>query len=311
MKPQLLILIGPPASGKSTFAKQYIAQERERFLKLNEPYNSTVIVSRDSIREAISDTYHLNDEVFVDKIHSSIIYTALNENRNVILDSTNCDINKLKALINKFKVVFNIELKFMEEFSLKELIRRENDRNRSFVVPEKVIEKFYGKFLKCYHKKDELENLTILIDTDNVTETTIKFNAIIVDIDGTVALNTSGRSFMDSEAVINDTPNIEVCELINNLSRSKYEKLIFLSGRTEKSRTHTIEWLSRYFKDFSLFMRANGDYRTDAIVKYELYKTHVENTHNVLLWIDDRDQVVQMVRNSLNITCLQVNYGNF
>ena len=63
-----------------------------------------------------------------------------------------------------------------------------------------------------------------------------------------------------------------------------------------------------YYSD--LFMRADGDYRADSIVKEEIYHDKIEPVYNVLLVLDDRDSVVKMWR-SLGLTCLQVAEGNF
>ena len=58
-------------------------------------------------------------------------------------------------------------------------------------------------------------------------------------------------------------------------------------------------------------MRASGDTRKDSIVKKELYEKHIKNKYYVSFWLDDRNQVVDMVRKELGLLCLQVYYGDF
>ena len=40
------------------------------------------------------------------------------------------------------------------------------------------------------------------------------------------------------------------------------------------------------------FMRADGDFRQDAIIKTEIYKNEIEPSFEILFCIDDRKQVV-------------------
>jgi hypothetical protein len=58
-------------------------------------------------------------------------------------------------------------------------------------------------------------------------------------------------------------------------------------------------------------MRPEGDNRKDSIVKRELFDTHVRNKFYIDFVLDDRDQVVDMWRNDLGLTCLQVDWGDF
>ena len=57
-------------------------------------------------------------------------------------------------------------------------------------------------------------------------------------------------------------------------------------------------------------MRKTGDNRKDAIVKREIYETHIKDKYQVDYVLYDRNQVVEMWR-SLGLTCLQVADGDF
>jgi hypothetical protein len=59
-----------------------------------------------------------------------------------------------------------------------------------------------------------------------------------------------------------------------------------------------------------LFMRKNGDYRKDAIIKKEIFDNNIRGKFNIDFALDDRNQCCEMWR-SLGLTCLQVANGDF
>ena len=85
-------------------------------------------------------------------------------------------------------------------------------------------------------------------------------------------------------------------------------KLYYYQSTTEKYTKFLQKYKVPYHK---LYMRETNDKRKDYIVKRELYEKYVKPYYSILFWLDDRDQVVDMVRTRLNLTCFQVNYGAF
>lgn len=84
-----------------------------------------------------------------------------------------------------------------------------------------------------------------------------------------------------------------------------------LPGRNGKFRSITEEWLTKnniVYQD--LYMRLEGDFRKDVIIKSEIYENNIKNKVNVLFVLDDRNQVVDFWR-SQGLTCLQVAEGEF
>ena len=74
----------------------------------------------------------------------------------------------------------------------------------------------------------------------------------------------------------------------------------------------TKDWLSNNNIDYDAFyMRKDDDNRKDALVKKEMYVKYLSKNFNIEFILDDRDQVVDMWRNELNLKCFQVNYGDF
>ncbi|HEX8531655.1 MAG TPA: 5'-hydroxyl kinase, partial [Cytophagales bacterium] len=137
---------------------------------------------------------------------------------------------------------------------------------------------------------------------------------ILVDIDGTIA-ERGQRSPFDWERVHLDTPKGHVVQLVKGLHRAGYG-VIFLSGRDEVCRETTKAWIAQHFAwqepdDYLLLMRGHRDQRKDSIIKRELFDGHVRDKFYVEAVIDDRNQVVDMWRRELGLTCLQVDYGDF
>ena len=92
-------------------------------------------------------------------------------------------------------------------------------------------------------------------------------------------------------------------------------RIIYCSGRPERCRADTVRWLAdganlplRTDWD-ALFMRKDGDFRADYIVKQEILDAHIPKDR-VLFVLDDRQQVVDMWRRN-GLTCFQVAPGDF
>lgn len=135
---------------------------------------------------------------------------------------------------------------------------------------------------------------------------------IICDIDGTLAI-LGERNHYDPTTG-EDTLNFPVANILQVYAHQKVSpvELILLTGREEKYRKVTEDWLKKHdithYK--KLLMRKNGDFRKDFVIKKEIYLKHIKNEFDVLFVLEDRDQVVKMWREE-GLTCLQVDYGNF
>ena len=132
--------------------------------------------------------------------------------------------------------------------------------------------------------------------------------AILVDVDGTLAHRVD-RSPYDFEKVDTDTFDSVIGQIVNSFSTSL--NVIIMTGRPESARADTVRWLHLNGLHFdAIFTRADGDYREDSLVKYELYKEHVEPDYEVQFVLDDRNQVVKMWRDE-GLKVLQVAEGDF
>lgn len=134
-------------------------------------------------------------------------------------------------------------------------------------------------------------------------------NAIIVDIDGTLA-KMNGRGPFEWHRVGEDKVNHPVRDIV--MAMKKTHAIIIFSGRDGVCRTETINWLNENRIHYDkIFMREEGNNEKDAIIKRRLYDTFIKDKYNVNFVLDDRNQVVDMWRKDLGLTCLQVDYGYF
>ena len=115
--------------------------------------------------------------------------------------------------------------------------------------------------------------------------------------------------------VKHDTMNEPVAEILYQLARLDTYKVVFCSGRPERCRADTREWLRTHLKgwanwdDCELYMRQDGDRRRDDIVKQEILDQHIDKD-DIAVVLDDRQSVVDMWRRN-GLTCFQVADGNF
>lgn len=142
-----------------------------------------------------------------------------------------------------------------------------------------------------------------------------KKHVIIVDLDGTLCNVEHRRHFIDKkdwtsfyEHLVDDEPN-EWCRHL--IARFDQNEVLFVSGRPDTYRKETLKWLDdRGYGGIPVFMRKEGDYRQDAVVKEEIYREHIEPYYNILFCVDDRQQVVDMWRR-IGLVCLQCDKGDF
>lgn len=142
----------------------------------------------------------------------------------------------------------------------------------------------------------------------------MKQKAIICDLDGTLAI-LNGRSPYDASTAMEDVLNEPVANILSVYDNQTLFDidLILLTGRYDTYRKQTIEWLAKHkithYKQ--LYMRSATDKRQDTIFKKEIYEKYIKNEYDVIFVLEDRNQVVDMWRKELGLTCLQVEYGDF
>jgi len=282
--PKIIICKGLPASGKSTWASAFVEQNGD-----------WKRVNKDDLRSMVQGgAWSGKMERQILKTRDTLIRQWLGEGFNVIVDDTNLN-PKHEDRIREIGKEFgsSVEVKWFH-IDVDVAIERDLKRNRS--VGERVIRKMFNDWIRP-------------TPTPMIQDTSLE-RAIIVDIDGTVA-KMDGRGAFDWDRVGEDKPNSPIIDIVQRFATT--HTIIFMSGRDSVCREQTLVWLKDNVRltHFHLFMRPEGDNRKDSIVKRELFDTHVRDKFHIDFVLDDRNQVVDMWRNDLGLTCLQVDWGDF
>lgn len=302
---QVVFPRGLPASGKSTWARAVLAQH---------PAGSVVRINNDDLaRMLFGAPWGADGGIaagLLARAREQVLLAALADERVrlVIVDNTNLQTRTVNALARAaLRAGAQVHV---EDFFLAvppaECITR--DAARDVPVGREVIERMarQARGLTAWVAPDDVAMKVAPYPNDDMSLP----EAVLVDIDGTLALMESGRSPYDWARVGEDTPNRPVVEAVR-MYLSAGVPVMVLSGRDGSCEEQTRTWLAEHVaNDLPLFMRSAGDSRRDSIVKHELFQSHVAGRFRVKVVLDDRDQVVALWR-ALGLPCWQVAAGAF
>ncbi len=252
--PKIIMLKGLPASGKSTWAKERVKK------------GGAIRISLDDIRASVFGGWSVKKEKACLRLRDDMARFAIAEGKTAIIDATNLNPKheyRLRALADELGVGFEINDEFLKK-TPEECI--ENDLHRgSEAVGAKVIWEMYDKWIrplptKVLEKQKDLRR------------------AIIVDLDGTLSVRVTDRSYYDMSRVNEDIPDPLMSFLLDCIAGSGeyYADVLLVTGRSEEARELTEKWLKDNCIDYkALFMRKNGDRRKDVEVKEEILKEQI------------------------------------
>jgi predicted kinase len=293
MTPTITLLVGPPGSGKSTEANK--------------------------IRSA-TDSVYVNQDSQGHR-HLEIFNRALLEGRDIIVDRMNFNKTQRNRYLEPAEVYGYLTKIIVLHVPFETCLQRASVRaNHETIADAETAEKAIRGFFSNYERVSDGEADEVVRLGWKPAEST---KAIWSDLDGTLA-NVNHRLhyvrnvdkkkmrwdkfFADMDK---DTVN-EWCKAILDNMSDTYP-IVYATGRPEDYMNLTIPWLQdnglRY-PGSKLFSRLKGDYRKDDIVKEIILEFEVKTRYNVLFAIDDRQQVVDMLRRH-NITVLQCAKGDF
>lgn len=299
----LSITRGLPGSGKTFYARQWVASDPGKRARVN----------RDDLRQMLNEGARIKGvtEAEVIAVRDAAITSLLRKGFDVISDDTNLPQGMARDLLKlAIRTGSDFEVTDFTDRTLGECLKQNAYRTDKPPVPEEFILDMHKRFLAGrtyplpFPEEAQEEAGEWYYALPGTPE------AVIVDVDGTVALN-QGRNPYDMTRVGEDAPNLRVLEAVR-MERDAGRLILFISGRNETGRAATKEWLHKHFGAYEgLWMRGEDDkQRRDAIVKLELFDKYIRQCYNVRRVYDDRDQVVVMWR-SIGLTCLQVAPGAF
>ena len=298
-KKKLILCRGIQGSGKSTWAKAWVAEDPEHRIRIN----------NDDIRNMLGPYWVLDREKLVSAIKQRMAQEAMDRGYDIVVDNMNLnpkEVDFWKNIVNFNNgtiMTWHYDIEFKDFFTpLEECIRR--DAARPNPIGEKVIRDTWRRY-KHFIQTTEVEKYV----NSRIPCDPFKPTCIVVDMESTLCFNITGRPWYgegSAEGMVNDLPNDGVCDIIFELQKSY--PIILATGRDTSQEEVTKQWLLDHEINVSEFyFRTEGDYRKGVEVKREQIEKILEK-YNVLAIFDDCEPIVQMYRD-MGLTVLQPNKG--
>jgi len=301
---KLLILVGAPGSGKSTFARYFLRTE-----------DNWIRVNRDDFRlmqfgDSLMIPFY---EERISKMVEASVLTLLKSDTNVIIDATNTSLRTIQDMIHTYTEYADISFKVFD-LPVDELVKRCDKRYEETgkFISKSVVERNVANLKHTLEKFDfaPIPRKVQVATTSYATQDKNLPKAVICDLDGTLSL-LNGRDPYNAATCDNDLLNEPVAAALKMAKQQGYQ-VILLSGREDKFREPTMRFLDKHQIGYDLLlMRTSNDFRKDNIIKRELFEGEIQGKYFVEFFLDDRNQVVDMWRKDLHLPCFQVNYGDF
>ena len=301
---KLLILVGAPGSGKSTFARYFLRTE-----------DNWIRVNRDDFRlmqfgDSLMIPFY---EERISKMVEASVLTLLKSDTNVIIDATNTSLRTIQDMIHTYTEYADISFKVFD-LPVDELVKRCDKRYEETgkFISKSVVERNVANLKHTLEKFDfaPIPRKVQVATASYATQDKNLPKAVICDLDGTLSL-LNGRDPYNAATCDNDLLNEPVAAALKMAKQQGYQ-VILLSGREDKFREPTVRFLDKHQIGYDLLlMRTSNDFRKDNIIKRELFEGEIQGKYFVEFLLDDRNQVVDMWRKDLHLPCFQVNYGDF
>lgn len=129
----------------------------------------------------------------------------------------------------------------------------------------------------------------------------MKKKAIIVDMDGTICENVTGRPWYGkgaAEGMLEDRPYTDIINLIDSYAYKYDLQVIILTGRHKGEELEaTKKWLDKnsFFYD-KIYARDLNDYSKTVVYKERVYESEIKSNYDVIMVFEDEDACVQMFR---------------
>ena len=295
------ICVGLPASGKDTWAKEQMLKYPGKYKRVN----------KDLLRLMLdNDKFDYQNEKFILSMRDRITESALNRGFDVIVSDTNFPAGG-KHFLRMCEIAQKVgNVRVIEKFfdvSLKEALERNNNDDRT-PVPEDVIKNMFDKHIK--NKSFTCQDV-FFQKAEKIPFNPNLPNCVIFDVDGTLARMNGKRGPFEWHNVDRDDPDENIIRIADTMKHTPGIQVFIMTGRDGVALDKTKQWLDDVGVGYdNIFIRQPGDMRKDAIVKRELYENNIKGKYNIIAWVDDRAQVVEMLR-GLGITVLQCDWGDF
>lgn len=268
---KLTIMLGLPASGKSTYAKSLL-----------EKAGKTVRINKDLLCTMLHfDKFTGKNKAITHETAQALALGFLKKGTSVIVDDTNLNPKTVQSWKTLAKMAnAKIEYGDMTHIPLAECIVRDSTR-----------EKKVGK--------DVIVNMALRTGMYE-----LKGPIVICDLDGTLCDTSKRQRFLegpkkDWKSFFEDIPNDEPRAHVRRALIQAFNggaTIVYVSGRPEKYKQQTLAWLKKHCLNFhaTIIMRRDGDNRPDTEVKQDILDTYFPDKEDIACVIDDRPNVIRM-----------------
>lgn len=301
-RPELIVTRGISNSGKSTWAKSWVAEDPEKRRRVN----------RDDIRAAGLNiaSQDFEEEKLITSVQYSFVKMHLKQRRSVVIDDM---FLRARYVRPYYQLAQELDVDFVVKpfpIALDVAIKRAEKRTKDggLMVPSDQIEEMFRRFTANgsphplpdfsapvpVQKGQKSSRKNILLNIERYLADKSLPKAIIVDLDGTLTIGIHpDRRAYDWHKVGLDILNEQVAEVVRIMHAAGHLVLI-TSGRDNVCRAETIDWLVRHAVPYDeIFMRNNADMESDDVVKLEIFNARIRNSYNVRAVFDDRLRVVR------------------
>ena len=267
------------------------------------------------MRNMLGEYWVPTREKVVSAIYNTTLAYAMDKGYSIVVDNMNLNpktCEELEKRVTDFNTNFTYDWQYEVEYKdfftpVEECIRR--DAMRPNPIGEKVIKQTWSRYRDFIIQEDinnMLKKVPEHVDGGHPV--------VLVDMDATLCLNTTGRPYFGegaAEGMLNDIPVPGTCTLVKYM----YEgcKVIIVTGRegTPEIVEATKKWLANNGIEVDeMFFRPVKDYSPGADCKKAIYEREIKGKYNVQFVLEDNYKCVQMWREQ-GLVCLQPNEGKF
>lgn len=301
---KIILTRGIPGSGKSTWAKDWVAEDPEHRIRLN----------WDDMRNMLGPYWVPSRE----NINKTMLWNAVNTAAycttpyDIVIDNMNLNPKGWKEVedwintYNKSSHAVGINAQYVLEFKdfftpVEECIRR--DAKRPNPIGEKTIRDIWRRY-RHFIQTTAVENMVA-----KSRPTTGKPRCVVIDMDSTMCFNLTKRPWYGegaAEGMLDDIPNTGVVDIVKVLQNTY--PIIVATGRDTSQAGVTIEWLSKQgITPTASFFRTQGDCRKGVEIKRGQIELILKD-YDIVAIFEDCEPIVQMYRD-MGLTVLQPNKG--